>query len=101
MNCQILTGLLTGLVVSTTASLINCQPSYAENHQLSGGIPINSNLRLLASAKVDLGVEVARELVAAEPTAEDFYNQGGEKYKKGDYQGAIESWDRAIGINPN
>jgi tetratricopeptide (TPR) repeat protein len=39
--------------------------------------------------------------VAAELKAEDFLIQGEEKYEKGDYQGAITAYDRAIALNPN
>lgn len=101
MKFKILTGLLTGLVVSTTTSLVNCQPSHAENKSLLLGIPINPNVRLFAAAKVDLGVQVASEFVAAEPTAKDFYAEGEDKRKKGDYPGAIEAYNQAIKLNPN
>ncbi len=101
MKCQILTGLLTGLVVSISTGVINCQPSHAENKSLLLGIPIHPNVRLFAAAKVDLGVQVASELVAAEPTAKDFYAEGEDKYKKGDYPGAIEAYSQAIQLNPN
>ncbi len=94
MNSKILTGLLTGLVISSVTSLINCQPSEARNNSLVSRIPINAS-------RVDVSVPVAIELSAAEQTAEEFYNQAREKYDKGDYQGAIEACDRAIGLNPN
>ena len=32
--------------------------------------------------------------------ATNFYNSGVEKYEKGDYQGAIADYDKAIEINP-
>ena len=34
------------------------------------------------------------------PLATNFYNSGVEKYKKGDYQGAIADYDKAIEIYP-
>jgi tetratricopeptide (TPR) repeat protein len=51
--------------------------------------------------RVDLSVQVASEAGAPGMTAEQFYNLAGEKYHQGDYQGAIEACDRAIGLNPN
>lgn len=65
------------------------------------GIPINTSSRLLASSQVDLGVKVPSAPVATGPKADDFYIQGEEKYKKGDYQGAIAAYDQAIVLNPN
>jgi len=65
------------------------------------GIPINTSLRLLASSQVDLGVKVPSAPVATGPKADDFYIQGEEKYNKGDYQGALAAYDRAIQLNPN
>ena len=34
------------------------------------------------------------------PLATNFYNSGVEKHEKGDYQGAIADWSKAIEINP-
>ncbi|MEG4318693.1 MULTISPECIES: tetratricopeptide repeat protein [unclassified Microcoleus] len=65
------------------------------------GIPINTSLRLLASSQVDLGVKVPSAPVATGPKADDFYIQGGDKYEKGDYQGAIADYNQALQINPN
>jgi tetratricopeptide (TPR) repeat protein len=65
------------------------------------GIPINTSLRLLASSQVDLGVKVPSEPVATGPKADDFYIQGGDKFKKGDYQGAVAAYNQALRINPN
>ncbi|WP_293128288.1 tetratricopeptide repeat protein [Microcoleus sp. bin38.metabat.b11b12b14.051] len=65
------------------------------------GIPINTSLRLLASTRVDLGVKVPSAPVATGPKADDFFIQGEDKYQKGDYQGAIAAFDRAIQLNPN
>lgn len=65
------------------------------------GIPINTSLRFLASAQVDLGAKVPSAPVATEPKADDFFIQGGEKYQKEDYQGAIAAYERAIKLNPN
>jgi tetratricopeptide (TPR) repeat protein len=61
------------------------------------GIPINSFVRL---AMVDVGVKAPVALVATAPKADDFYLQGNQKYQKGNYQGAIEDYNKAIAINP-
>ncbi|MEK0181955.1 tetratricopeptide repeat protein [Microcoleus anatoxicus] len=65
------------------------------------GIPINTSLRLLASSQVDLGVKVPSAPVATGPKADDFFIQGEDKYKKGDYQGAVADYNQALRINPN
>jgi tetratricopeptide (TPR) repeat protein len=65
------------------------------------GIPINMSLRLLASSQVDVGVKVSSAPVATGPKADDFYIQGGDKYEKADYQGAIQAFNQAIQLNPN
>jgi tetratricopeptide (TPR) repeat protein len=65
------------------------------------GIPINTSLRLLASSQVDLGVKVPSAPVATGLKADDFYIQGEEKDKKGDYQGAVAAYTQAIQLNPN
>ena len=64
-------------------------------------IPINASLGLLASDRVDSGVQVMGEPVAAGPTAEYFYAQGENQFQVEDYRGAIASYDRAIELNPN
>ena len=65
------------------------------------GIPINTSLRLLASSQVDLAVKVPSAPVVTGSKADDFYIQAGDKYKKGDYQGAIQALNQAIVLNPN
>ncbi|MEG5041279.1 MULTISPECIES: tetratricopeptide repeat protein [unclassified Microcoleus] len=65
------------------------------------GIPINTSLRLLASSQVDLGVKVPSAPVATGLRADDFYIQGGDKFEKGDYQGAVAAYNQAIVLNPN
>ncbi|MEG3844301.1 tetratricopeptide repeat-containing serine protease family protein [Microcoleus sp. herbarium14] len=65
------------------------------------GIPINMSLRLLASSQVDVGVKVPTAPVVTGQKADDFYIQGGDKYEKADYQGAIQAFNQAIVLNPN
>ncbi|NJR21813.1 MAG: serine protease [Richelia sp. CSU_2_1] len=65
------------------------------------GMPINPSLRSLDAARVDIGVKVPSAQVATGLKADDFYLQGGDKYRKGDYRGAIADFDRAIALNPN
>jgi len=65
------------------------------------GIPINTSLRLLAAARVDVGVKVPSAPVATGPKADDFYIQGVNRLYEGDFQGAIAAYDRAIQLNPN
>ncbi|MEG3942249.1 tetratricopeptide repeat-containing serine protease family protein, partial [Microcoleus sp. w2-18aC4] len=65
------------------------------------GIPINTSLRLLASAQVDVGVKVPSAPVATGPKADDFFIQAWDKYEKGDYQGSVVAYTQAIVLNPN
>ena len=41
------------------------------------------------------------QTLTQERSAEGFNKQGLEKYHNGDYQGAIQDYDRAIRLNPN
>jgi tetratricopeptide (TPR) repeat protein len=120
MKFKILTGLLTGLVMSVTTTAFFCQASRAGNNNffwgtlpyISTGVQnpgpvfnermlINTSVRLLASARVDVGVKVSSASVATEAKAEDFFIQGNDKYEKGDYQGALAAYSQAIVLNPN
>jgi tetratricopeptide (TPR) repeat protein/V8-like Glu-specific endopeptidase len=64
------------------------------------GIPINTFLRLSNQAGVDLGVSPPSIPTATAPKADDFYIQGGDKYDKGDFKGAIANYTTAIRLNP-
>jgi S1-C subfamily serine protease len=64
------------------------------------GIPINTFLRMSAKVEVDTGVTAPNKPVATAPKADDFFIQAGEKYNKGDYQGAIADYTSALKINP-
>ena len=83
MKFKILTGLVTGLVVSASTSVLFCQPTRAGNHSLFSNVAQIGNSDLLAQQK-----------------AEDFLKEGEEKYQKGDRQGALEAFSKAIGLNP-
>src|SRR4028119_1862952 len=48
-----------------------------------------------------ISAKVPSAAVAAGTKAENFLIQGNEKYKKGDYQGAIQAFSQAIVLNPN
>jgi hypothetical protein len=95
MKLKILTGLLTGLVVSASTTALFCQPTRAGNNNFFCGtlpyistgilnpepvfnerIRINTSVRLLASAQVDVGVKVSSASVATDPKAEAFFIQG-------------------------
>ncbi|WP_341532336.1 tetratricopeptide repeat protein (plasmid) [Nostoc sp. UHCC 0302] len=65
------------------------------------GIPINTFLRLSAKTGADVGVSAPNTPTATAPKADDFYIQAGDKYKKGDFRGAITDYNQAIKINPN
>ncbi|WP_341524797.1 tetratricopeptide repeat protein [Nostoc sp. UHCC 0302] len=65
------------------------------------GIPINTFLKLSAQTGVDVGVSSPSTSIATVPKADDFFIQGGDKYHKGDYKGAIADYNQAIKINPN
>jgi tetratricopeptide (TPR) repeat protein len=120
MKFKILTGLLTGLVMSATTTALFCQASRAGNNNFFCGtlpyistgilnpepvfnerILINTSVRFLASAQVDVRVKVSSASAPTDPKAEDFFIQGNDKYEKGDYQGALAAYSQAIVLNPN
>jgi len=53
------------------------------------------------SPVVAISAKVPSASVVAGAKAENFFIQGNEKYKKGDYQGAIQAFSQAIVLNPN
>lgn len=66
------------------------------------GIPINTFLSALPVGGVRLNLETpASRPDADQPTAADFYLQGGDKLKRRDYQGAIADFTQAIELNPD
>ncbi|MBN3909225.1 MAG: trypsin-like peptidase domain-containing protein [Nostoc sp. NMS1] len=64
------------------------------------GIPVNTFLRLSTQVGVDLGVSLPSIATETAPKADDFYIQGGDKYDKGDFKGAIADYTKAISLNP-
>lgn len=66
------------------------------------GIPINTFLNSLPTplAALNLGTINPRPAVN-EPTAADFYLQGGDKLKRKDYEGAIARFTQAIELDPD
>ena len=66
------------------------------------GIPINTFLSLLPTGGVALNLgTIEPRPQADQPTAANFYLQGGDKLNRKDYQGAIADFTRAIELNPN
>jgi tetratricopeptide (TPR) repeat protein len=66
------------------------------------GIPINTFLSLANKFEPSLGFSAAISAVITDKsTASDFYLLAEDKYNKGDFQGAINNYDRVITINPN
>lgn len=65
------------------------------------GIPINTFLNSLPTtlASLNLGALDPRP-AANQPSAADFYLQGGDKLKRRDYEGAIADFSQAIELNP-
>lgn len=65
------------------------------------GIPVNTFLNSLPTtlASLNLGTLSPRPVVD-EPTAADFYLQGGDKLKRKDYAGAIADFSQAIELDP-
>ncbi|MBE9036861.1 serine protease [aff. Roholtiella sp. LEGE 12411] len=81
-------------------SKINSTVAYVKSG-FNLGIPINTFLRLSSQAGVNVGVSPPSIPVATAPKPDDFYIQGGDKYDKGDFKGAIADYTKAIRLNPN
>ena len=65
------------------------------------GIPINTFLNSLPSTLTSLNLGTLDPRPGAnEPTAADFYLQGGDKLKRKDYAGAIADFSQAIELDP-
>jgi tetratricopeptide (TPR) repeat protein/V8-like Glu-specific endopeptidase len=66
------------------------------------GVPINTFLKLSVGTRVNPPqVNFPVNPTNTTPRADDFYIQGGDKYKKGDFKGAIADYTQAIKLNPN
>ncbi|QLE57285.1 tetratricopeptide repeat protein [Nostoc sp. TCL26-01] len=79
-------------------SQINSTVAYVKSG-FNLGIPINTFLRLSANIGIDVGVRPPNTPVATVAKADDFYIQGGDKYKKGDMKGSVADYTQAIRIN--
>ncbi|WP_414577668.1 tetratricopeptide repeat-containing serine protease family protein [Anabaena sp. CCY 9402-a] len=80
-------------------SNINSSVAYVKSG-FNLGIPINTFLRLSIEAGVNVGVVPPSISTSTTPKADDFYIQGGDKYDKGDFKGAIADYNQAIRLNP-
>ncbi len=67
------------------------------------GIPIHIYLGWADTGPTSGGntVPTVTPKPGTQPKADDFLLQAGDKYKQGDYEGAIRDLDRAISLNPN
>ena len=111
MKFKVLTGLLTGLVISTITNTLFCQPTPALLFPLKRGSDADSILKKQQNA--DLAVveftsnqnysiaQIGNSDSATDPKAEDFFILGKTKFEKGDYRGAVQDYNRAIELNPN
>lgn len=67
------------------------------------GIPINTFLSLAPQIDATLTLKALPPPPTTPPSlkAADFFLQGGDQAKKGDFQGAIANFDKALALNPN
>mgnify|MGYP000400250165 CR=1 FL=1 len=65
---------------------------------LIGAVAIVATAQL--TPVVAISTQISSVSVVAGTKAEDFFMQGNDKYKKGDYQGAVEAYTQAIVLNP-
>ncbi len=63
-------------------------------------IPINTFAQIASQLNVDVGNKLPVP-VSSELTADDFFITAQNKSQKGNYQGAIADYDRALSMNPN
>ena len=76
---------------------MNC--SYKISIALIGAVAISAIAQ--PTPVFAISAQVPSATVAAGTKAENFLLQGNEKYKKGDYQGAIKAFSQTIVLNPN
>jgi len=64
------------------------------------GIPINTFKELYAFKEKNPSITKPPTTVAKKPRADDFYLQGGNKFKKQNYQAAVTDLSKAVNLNP-
>jgi Ca-activated chloride channel family protein len=72
---------------------------HAQKYSEAREIFKNSDWKGAASYRLE-DYEVAAELFQSNQTVEGFYNHGTSKAKKGDYEGALQSYAKALEIDP-
>ncbi len=65
------------------------------------GIPVNRFATVASKMGVELAEKVAPIPQNTAPKADDYIALAGQKYGKGDYQGELADYNRAISIDPN
>jgi tetratricopeptide (TPR) repeat protein len=74
--------------------------TYVLKTEFNYAIPINTFLTLAPQVNSSLAFRAPSPSVSSAPKADDFFLQAQEKYKRGDYKGAITDLDEAIRLAP-
>jgi tetratricopeptide (TPR) repeat protein len=73
---------------------------YVLKTEFNYAIPINTFLTLAPQVNKTLALGIPSPSVSFAPKADDFFLQAEDKYKTGDWKGAIADLDQAIRLNP-
>ncbi len=63
-------------------------------------IPLGTLIQVADRLQVDVQIPKSTPITTA-PIADDFFISAGQKSQEGDYQGAVEDYNRALSLNPN
>ncbi len=79
----------------------NANGEFGQKTGFNLGIPINRFATIATNLGVNLAQKIAIIPQAATPKADDYFVLANQKYEKGDYQGAVADYDRAIALKPD
>jgi Tfp pilus assembly protein PilF len=91
----------TGKLIGINGKSVGTTDGYTSQYKPVSGlsIPIDTFTQIASQLNVDIGKKLPIP-VSSELTADDFFITAQNKSQKGNYQGAIADYDRALSMNP-